>query len=62
MKKFCVRRVKEMSILRLSERFADFGQVAFLAFGRYDSNLLDAGTHPVASTPPERLLTNAIGA
>lgn len=42
-----IRRVKEMSVLRLEERFADFGQVAFIAFCRYDAALLDAGTHPV---------------
>lgn len=42
-----IRRVKEMSVLRLEERFADFGQIAFLGFSRYDGNLLDAGTHPV---------------
>jgi HK97 family phage major capsid protein len=49
LKKFTVRRVRQMSVLRLSERFADFGQVAFLAFARYDSQLLDAGTHPVGA-------------
>ena len=42
-----IRRVKEMSVLRLEERFGDFGQIAFLGFSRYDANLLDAGTHPV---------------
>jgi HK97 family phage major capsid protein len=45
--KYLIRRVKEMSVLRLVERFADYGQVAFLGFARYDGNLLDAGTHPV---------------
>jgi HK97 family phage major capsid protein len=45
--KYVVRQVKEMAILRLTERFADFGQIAFIAFGRYDGQLLDAGTHPV---------------
>ena len=45
--KFTIRRVKEMSILRLTERFADFGQIAFIAFCRYDAALLDAGTHPI---------------
>jgi HK97 family phage major capsid protein len=45
--KYVIRRVKEMSVLRLEERYADQGQVAFLAFARYDGNLLDAGTHPV---------------
>ena len=46
-KKYLIRRVKGLSILRLVERFADYGQVAFLGFARYDGNLLDAGTHPV---------------
>jgi HK97 family phage major capsid protein len=49
LEKFIVRRVKQMSVLRLGERFADFGQVAFLAFARYDTNLLDAGTHPIGA-------------
>ena len=47
LKKYLVRQVKEVSIVRLNERFADFGQVAFVGFSRYDGNLLDAGTHPV---------------
>lgn len=42
-----IRRVKDMWVLRLQERFADFGQVAFIAFCRYDGVLLDAGTNPV---------------
>lgn len=45
---FKVRRVKGYIVLRLTERFADYGQVAFLCFDRADSNLIDAGTHPVA--------------
>jgi hypothetical protein len=32
-----IRRVKQLSVLRLTERFADFGQVAFLSFLRLDS-------------------------
>ena len=47
LKKYQIRRVAEMRILRLTERFADFGQVGFLGLARYDGNLLDAGTHPV---------------
>lgn len=47
LKKYLVRQVKELSIVRLNERFADFGQVAFVGFARYDGNLIDAGTHPV---------------
>lgn len=45
--KYLIRRVKDMSVIRLDERFADYGQVAFLAFARYDGQMLDAGTHPV---------------
>lgn len=47
LKKYMIRQVKELSVLRLVERFADYGQVAFIGFARYDGNLLDAGTHPV---------------
>jgi HK97 family phage major capsid protein len=45
--KYTIRRVRGLSVLRLVERFADYGQVAFIGFARYDGNLLDAGTHPV---------------
>jgi HK97 family phage major capsid protein len=45
--RFTVRRVKELTVLRLVERFADYGQIAFIGFARFDSQLLDAGTHPV---------------
>lgn len=47
--KFKVRQVKGYSMMRLAERYADYGQVGFIAFQRWDSNLLDAGTHPVAA-------------
>lgn len=47
LKKYMIRRVKELAVLRLNERYADYGQVAFIGFARYDGNLLDAGTHPV---------------
>lgn len=45
--KYVIRKVKDFSVLRLVERFADYGQVAFIGFARYDGNLLDAGTHPI---------------
>lgn len=45
--KFVIRRVRDMAVLRLDERYADFGQVGFIAFSRVDSNLVDAGTHPL---------------
>jgi HK97 family phage major capsid protein len=47
--KYIIRSVKELAIVRLNERFAELGQTAFIGFARYDGNLIDAGTHPVAS-------------
>ncbi len=47
MSKFIIRKVRDMSVLRLDERYADYGQVGFIAFSRVDSNLIDAGTHPL---------------
>jgi len=34
-------------ILRLVERYADYGQVGFFLFSRHDGDLLDAGTDPI---------------
>jgi len=45
--KYQIRDVRDVTLLRLDERFAELGQVAFLAFSRHDGDLLDAGTHPV---------------
>jgi len=46
--KFVVRKPKfDMAVQRLTERYAELGEVAFLALDRIDSNLLDAGTHPL---------------
>lgn len=45
--KFIIRQVKDLSILRLDERFADYGEVGFIGFSRVDSNLIDAGQHPI---------------
>jgi HK97 family phage major capsid protein len=45
--KYQIRDVRDVTLLRLEERFAEFGQVAFLAFSRHDGDLLDAGTNPV---------------
>jgi HK97 family phage major capsid protein len=47
MKKFMIRDVNQMILLRLTERFADYGQVGFFVFSRHDSEMLDAGTDPV---------------
>lgn len=35
-------------LLVLVERYADYMQVGYIAFQRFDGNLIDAGTHPVA--------------
>lgn len=45
--KFIIRKVKDLAVMRLTERYADFGQVGYLGFARWDSNLIDAGTHPL---------------
>ena len=47
MSKYKIRDVQDVTVIRLDERFAEFGQVAFMAFSRHDGLLLDAGTHPV---------------
>jgi HK97 family phage major capsid protein len=45
--KYIIRDVLGVTLLRLDERYAEFHQVAFLAFARFDGNLLNAGTNPV---------------
>jgi HK97 family phage major capsid protein len=45
--KYMIRDVKDITLVRLDERYAEFGQVGFLAFSRHDGDLLDAGTRPV---------------
>ncbi len=45
--KYKARLVKDVTIMRLVERYADNLQVAFLLFARADGRLLDAGTNPV---------------
>jgi HK97 family phage major capsid protein len=48
--KYKIRDVKDgITILRLNERYADVGQVAFVALMRSGGTLVDAGTHPVKS-------------
>jgi HK97 family phage major capsid protein len=44
---YFIRRVAGVQVLRLTERYADFNQVGFLAFQRWDGQLVDAGTHPI---------------
>lgn len=45
--KFIVRKVRDLSIVRLDERFAEKGEVGYVGFSRIDSRLVDAGTHPL---------------
>lgn len=45
--KYMIRRVRDITVMRLDELYAGNGQVGFVAFARYDGNLIDAGTHPV---------------
>ncbi len=46
---FKVREVAgDTTVLVLRERYADYLQVGFIAYQRFDSNLIDAGTHPIA--------------
>lgn len=47
--KFILRMVNDVSILRLTERYADQLAVGFIGYQSLDSRLLDAGTHPIKS-------------
>ncbi|WP_295217317.1 phage major capsid protein [uncultured Brevundimonas sp.] len=42
-KSYCVRKVKGLQVQRLTERYAEAGQVAFLGSIRFDGQLLEAG-------------------
>jgi HK97 family phage major capsid protein len=44
---YAIRDVQDVQILRLAERYADVGQVAFVGLSRHDGRVIDAGTHPV---------------
>lgn len=45
--KYKIRLAAGAQVLRLTERYADNGQVAFIVFLRADGRLLDAGTNPI---------------
>ena len=45
--KFLIRDVGAPVVMRLSERYADYNQTAFVVFTRSDSAMIDAGTNPV---------------
>lgn len=46
-KKYKIRDVGTVRLVRLNERFADADQVGFVALARGDGNLLNAGTNPL---------------
>lgn len=46
-KHYVIRQVMDMQFVRLNERFAELAQVGFVANGRWDGELIDAGTHPI---------------
>lgn len=46
-RKFVVREVRSIRYYRLEERYRDNDQTGFVAFHRYDSRVLDAGTNPI---------------
>ncbi len=56
MKKYLVRRVKDLSLMVLRERFMDYGQLAYIAWMRVDGNLLNAAAE--AAQSPISLLAN----
>lgn len=45
--KYKIREVRGIRLYRLEERYRDNDQDGFVAFVRFDGNLLDAGGHPV---------------
>lgn len=47
MSKFIIRDVRDVQLRRLDERYAEFDAVAFVAFSRHDSKVIDAGTGPI---------------
>lgn len=44
---YYIRDTRDVTILRLTERYADYLQVGFIAFSRHDGALIDAGQHPI---------------
>lgn len=48
LEKFYLREAGGVRLYRLDERFREADQTAFVAFARYDSDIVDAGTDPIA--------------
>jgi HK97 family phage major capsid protein len=47
LKKFVIRRVLGTTLFVYREKYMDYLQIGFQAYNRWDSRLLDAGTHPI---------------
>lgn len=47
LRKYIIRQVRNMRIVRLNERYGELDQTAFVVFFRVDGDLLNAGTNPV---------------
>jgi HK97 family phage major capsid protein len=47
LRKYVIRQVNNMRMIRLNERYAELDQVAFVCLFRVDGDLLNAGTNPV---------------
>lgn len=45
--KYKIRRVRDVTMVRLNERYADNLQTGFFAYARFDGNLINAGTNPL---------------
>jgi predicted phage gp36 major capsid-like protein len=45
--KYFIRRITGARVLRLVEKYADYNQIGFVAFQRWDGALIDPGTHPI---------------
>jgi HK97 family phage major capsid protein len=47
--KYILRNVLDLEIVKLSERYAEYGMVAFLGLSRHGGRYLNAGTNPIAA-------------
>lgn len=47
LKKYIIRQVNNMRIVRLNERYGELDQTAFVVFLRVDGELLNGGTNPI---------------
>lgn len=45
--KFIIRRVLGTTLFVFREKYMDYLQIAIMAYNRWDSRLIDAGTHPI---------------